>query len=408
MRSIYTLKNTIMTYSWGSSTAIAALLGDPAPSDTPQAELWLGAHPKASSMIEVDEKWVSLIDYINRNPVEMLGETTVNRFGNRLPYLFKVLAAAQPLSIQAHPDKAQAETGFARENSRNIPIDASHRNYRDDNHKPECICALTPFWALNGFRQMPETVSMFRRACPRTLSPEIDRLNKGANGTGLKRIFNMLLTLPKERKVAILNEAFSFAKSHVEEDPIWKWVVKLKYYYPDDIGVLAPIFLNLVCLPPGQAMYLPAGRLHAYLEGTGLELMANSDNVLRGGLTPKHVDVAELHAVLRFEPISIDPILPRRISPCEEIYDTPATEFLLSRITLGLNDVYQGVQAMGARVLLCTQGDVIITDVGTDQKVEMNQGGSVFISGSVDDYTLVGEGELYMAAIPQGSCKNKS
>ena len=129
----------------------------------------------------------------------------------------------------------------------------------------------------------------------------------------------------------------------IETDPVWNWIVSLARYYPDDIGVLSPIFLNLICLSPGQAMYLPAGRLHAYLEGTGLELMANSDNVLRGGLTPKHVDVPELLTVLRFESTSIDVILPRRMGPYEETYATPATEFLLSRITLVSNDTYKGV-----------------------------------------------------------------
>ena len=406
MRSIYKLKNSIMTYSWGSSTAIAELFGNPAPSDTPQAELWMGAHPKASSMIKVNEKWISLLEYINRNPIEMLGETTVDRFGNRLSYLFKVLAAAQPLSIQAHPDKDQAEIGFARENSLDIPLAAPVRNYRDDNHKPECICALTPFWALNGFRQISEMVSMFRRACPQTLSPEIDRLENMSTGTGLKWIFNTLLTLPKERKIAILNEALLYAKPRVEMDPVWNWIVSLARYYPDDIGVLSPIFLNLICLSPGQAMYLPAGRLHAYLEGTGLELMANSDNVLRGGLTPKHVDVPELLTVLRFESTSIDVILPRRTGPYEETYATPATEFLLSRITLVSNDTYKGVGGMGARIILCTQGDILLTDTETDQKIEMHRGGSVIVSGSHDDYTLAGEGVLYMVAVPLG--KNKS
>lgn len=389
-----------MTYSWGSSTAIAELLGNPVPSDTPQAELWMGAHPKAPSMIEVDKKWISLIDGIDRDPTRMLGNTTVDQFGKRLPYLFKVLAAAEPLSIQAHPDKAQAEKGYARENALNIPIDAPHRNYRDDNHKPECICALTPFWALNGFRDMPEMISMLRRSCPRTLSPEIDRLNKMANETGLKRIFNMLLTLPGERKVAVLKEALSFAKSRMEADPVWKWVIKLAGYYPDDIGILSPVFLNLVCLSPGQAMYLPAGRLHAYLEGTGLELMANSDNVLRGGLTPKHVDVAELLEALRFESTSVDQILPRRISACEEIYDTPAAEFSLSKIILRLGDTCQSAPGMGARIILCTEGNVIVTDVENGENVKIDRGRSVFVAGSVDDFTLAGEGVLYVAAIP--------
>lgn len=399
MQSLYPLKNKIMAYSWGSTTTIATLLGQRSPSDTPQAELWMGAHPKAPSMIKVNQQWVSLTDYIRQDPVGVLGETTVNRFGKQLPFLFKVLAADQPLSLQAHPDKGQAKEGFAKENLLNIPLGADVRNYRDENHKPECICALTPFWALNGFREPAEIFSLLRRACRRTLGPDIDGLKSKDDDIQLKQIFSLLMEMPPGHRIAVVTEALLYARSHMEADPIWEWVVKLAEFYPNDIGILSPAFLNLVCLLPNQAMYLPAGRLHAYLGGAGLELMANSDNVLRGGLTPKHVDVAELHRTLRFEPVRIEPILPRRIGACEEVYDTPAGEFCLSKISLTTGSGFQLEPGQGARIILCTQGDAVIENLGSGETVKIHKGASVFVTANGSGSLLTGEGLFFQAAV---------
>lgn len=400
MRSIYTLKNTIMTYSWGSYTALAELLGAPVPADIPQAELWMGAHPKASSMIEVEGKPISLIDAIDQNPVAMLGESAAGRFDNRLPYLFKVLAVNRPLSIQAHPSRTQAKKGFSREKALNIPFDAPHRNYRDNNHKPECICALTDFWVLCGFRPVSQTVSLLQSACPQTLAPEIDKLKQHSDEGGLQRFLEALLMMAESRKRAAIAEATSHTDSRGLSPPVGQWIIRLVDVYPNDIGALAPLFMNLTCLSAGEALFLPAGRFHAYLEGTGIELMANSDNVLRGGLTTKHVDVAELLTVLRFESTPVDPILPSQTGPLEVVYPTFANEFILSRITLGPDDTYKSNSGMGARIILCVEGNAVITAPATGEKVEIKKGLSVFVPGSVDGYTLSGKGVLYKAAVP--------
>jgi mannose-6-phosphate isomerase len=157
------MKNTVQEYAWGSFTAIAELLGNGSPSKTPQAELWMGAHPKAPSMVNCDGNWISLLEFIEKNPDRILGKKVAEKFNNRLPYLFKVLAAAKPLSIQAHPSIDQAKQGFERENRQGIPLDAYNRNYKDDNHKPECICAKTRFWALNGFRKNSNIVGLMEK-----------------------------------------------------------------------------------------------------------------------------------------------------------------------------------------------------------------------------------------------------
>ena len=396
MKQISMLKNTVQEYAWGSYTAIAELLGNPYPSVNPQAELWMGAHPKAPSLIEYEGKRLSLAEVIENNPEEILGKAAARKFDNRLPYLFKVLAAAKPLSIQAHPNQEQAEEGFERENRLGIPMVASNRNYKDDSHKPECLCALTRFWGLRGFRSISEILSLTKKICPVELEPELRDLRKHPDSSGLKSFFHALMTMTPERKRNTITQAVCTAQK--ENDPIFKWILRLYDDYPQDIGVLSPIFLNLICLEPGQAMFLPAGELHAYLDGVGIELMANSDNVLRGGLTPKHIDVPELLRVLDFTAGKPAILLPRKISGYESVYDSPAEEFILSVISLrpGMSDAQFFPQS--AEILLCTQGEAILT--AGEQSLSLAKGMSVMVPCAAETYHLKGNATFYKAAVP--------
>ncbi len=292
MRTIKLLKNTIQKYAWGSPTAIPELLGEQNPSHEPRAELWMGAHPKAPSFVNFDGQWLSLTELIAKYPQEILGNDVALAFNNKLPYLFKVLAAAKPLSIQAHPSLNQAKEGFERENDRGIALDAPNRNYKDDNHKPECICALSPFWAMYGFRNIPDILALMGKNCPVGLAGELDLLKKQPDSRGLKRFFTDLMTMDSQRQKRVVDEAVQNANQYSDEDFAFHWMTRLADEYPTDIGILAPLLLNLIELKPGEALFLPAGEFHAYLEGVGMELMANSDNVLRGGLTAKHIDVS--------------------------------------------------------------------------------------------------------------------
>ncbi|GBC61206.1 mannose-6-phosphate isomerase, class I [Desulfonema ishimotonii] len=399
MKRISILKNPILEYAWGSRTAIPELLGTE-PSDTPQAELWMGAHPKAPSEIRNGSQWESLLTQIENDPADILGSAVARKFGNRLPYLFKVLAAAEPLSVQAHPSREQAREGFARENRLGIPMTAPNRNYKDDNHKPECICALTPFWALNGFRNIPDMLWLMGSACPRTLADELAALGNQPDSDGLRAFFHTLMTLTPERHAEILAEALDNAQMLAQGNPIFKWLLRLSRAWPNDIGVLSPLFLNLVCLEPGQAMFLPSGELHAYLDGVGIELMANSDNVLRGGLTPKHVDVPELLRVLSFAPRELEILLPERVSAFEGKYPTAAEEFDLSVIMVREADDEAAVFTnSGAEILLCTDGAVRISGSGDAEELPVGKGTSVFIPARVREYRISGQGTLYRAAV---------
>ncbi|MCB2148000.1 MAG: mannose-6-phosphate isomerase, class I, partial [Deltaproteobacteria bacterium] len=328
---IYRLENVVQPYEWGSRTAIADLLGQPSPAPEPQAELWMGTHPKGPSMVVAGDRKFPLQQLIDRHPVGILGRDVSMRYGTALPYLFKVLAAARPLSIQAHPGKRQAVEGFSRENREGKAMDAPDRNYRDDNHKPEIICALTPFWGLNGFRPAAAVVDLLAPVCPTALRDAFQDL-KRRQGKGVRNFFEAMMRLTTEKRKVAAREVLNKAGPLADTSLPCQWMVKLASAYPGDMGVLSPALLNLICLEPGQAMFLPAGQLHAYLDGVGIELMANSDNVLRGGLTPKHVDVPELLSVFRFEETPIKILEPVTVGPAESGYDCPAEEFSLTVI----------------------------------------------------------------------------
>ncbi len=400
MKQIKVLTNKIQNYSWGSHRAISELMGQKTPSDIPQAELWMGAHPKASSDIMINGAKEPLIKIIEKYPKDILGEKTAAKFNNTLPYLFKILAAGKPLSIQAHPGKKMAAEGYAKENARGIPMDAPNRNYKDENHKPECICALTPFWALNGFRKIEDILLLLEQVWCRDLENEYKLLKEHPNHNGLKSFFNALMTMETHRQKNIIEQIVKTVENLSTDNIILKWILKLNNEYPLDVGVLSPILLNLVCLNPGEAMFLHAGTLHAYLDGTGIEIMANSDNVLRGGLTSKHVDLPELLNLLDFETKEIKIILPSESDlKHEKIYKCNADEFVLSIIDLK-NEKYTSAAKRNVEIIICTSGKAEIYEKRTKKTIPIKNGGSVIIPAAVKKYFISGNSILYKAGVP--------
>lgn len=400
MANIGSLKNTVQRYEWGSRTAIQKLLGETNPSNEPAAELWMGAHPKAPSLVDQDGQWIALNDLIARNPHAILGEQVARQFHNQLPYLFKVLAAAKPLSIQAHPSRSQARSGFEFENKQGIPLHANNRNYKDPNHKPECICALAPFWVLYGFRNIADIVRLVGDICPNTLDGELKQLRKQGDPSGLKEFFTKLMILETDKKIKVIDEAIQNADKQSEENPAFHWTAKLGVEYPSDIGMLAPLYLNLIQLKPGQALFLPAGELHAYLEGVGIELMANSDNVLRGGLTPKHIDVPELLKVLSFRPRNIKRLGVKTLDKTEKAFDSLAEEFVLSVISISNDDFYQKKNLHSAEILLCTEGDAVLEESGSSRSLRIKKGDSAIVFAAAGSYRIQGNAILFKAAVP--------
>ena len=347
------LDNPIQNYAWGSLSALAELLGRPAAA-RPEAELWIGAHPGAPSR---DSSGRSLLELIQADPEGTLGSDVEQRFGARLPFLLKVLAVEAPLSLQAHPNLQQARAGFAREQAAGIPLDARARTYKDDNHKPELLCALTPFEALSGFRPPLDSAALFAELGLAELA--LVRALRSSAPEPLRDAFSGLMTLAPDAaaKLAadVLERAERASASGGRFQASFAWAARLGRAYPGDVGAVASLLLNHLRLAPLEAVYLEAGRLHAYLCGTGIEIMANSDNVLRGGLTPKHVDVPELLRVLVFDAPPVRPTPTTRRSGAELAYESSAPEFQLSRIELEPARSCAW-QLRGPELLLCVDG----------------------------------------------------
>lgn len=400
MNRILKLQNTIQPYAWGSHTAIAQLLGQPTPSEHPQAELWMGAHPKASSKIWYQGRWQALDRMLRQDPVPILGKAVLDRFGPQLPYLFKVLAVEKPLSIQAHPSQSMAQAGFSRENQQGIPLSAPHRNYRDDNHKPECVCALTDFHALCGFRAPQEMCALLDPLWPIDHRAYLDALKNAPDEDGLRHFFSRLMTLDKPQRISLLSDVVAAAQKLRGQNHAFEWIVRLRADYPEDIGVLSPLLLNLIRLRPGQALFLPAGRMHAYLRGVAIELMANSDNVLRGGLTSKHVDVEELLRILDFKACPQEVITPQSVGNHEQLYPSPADEFELSIIRIQDSQQHDSGQRPAApEILLCIDGKAKILWEGSSKGIDMVRGESILVPAGLSGYQIQGQTILYKAAV---------
>ena len=378
------LVNTVRPYAWGSPTAIPELLGI-APTGEPQAEMWMGAHPGAPSRTERGP----LNDLIDADPVRELGEPSAAKFGPRLPFLLKVLAAGAPLSLQVHPDLEQARAGFAAEEAAGIPVDAPHRTYKDANHKPELICALTPFEGLCGFRAPAEAADLIAALGVDSLKPYVDLLHAHPEEAALREVLTALLTADREEMAHTVAEAAAAADrlggAHAP-------FATLAHHYPSDPGVIAAMLLNHVLLQPGEALYLGAGVPHAYLDGMGVEIMANSDNVLRCGLTPKHVDVPELLRVVRFEPNDPGVLRPEASPSGEEVYDTPIDEFRLSRLVRAEGAAPTDVTARTPQILLAVAGRPKAGEV------TLSPGESVFVPAG-ENAELSGAGTVFRATV---------
>ncbi|MFI0732988.1 mannose-6-phosphate isomerase, class I [Streptomyces sp. NPDC021225] len=396
------LVNTVRPYAWGSVTAIPELLGTE-PTGEPQAELWMGAHPGAPSRVDRGEGPVALSDVIAADPEGELGPDAVSHFGPRLPFLLKVLAAASPLSLQVHPDLAQAGAGFADEEARGVPLDAAHRNYKDANHKPELICALTPFDGLCGFRDADQAGELLAALEVDSLKPYVDVLHAHPESHALREVLTAVLTADREAIADTVHQAAAAAERLGAQDgphaAAYRAYASIARHYPGDPGVIAAMLLNYVRLQPGEALYLGAGVPHAYLDGLGVEIMANSDNVLRCGLTPKHIDVPELLRVVHFESAAPGVLRPEAEPSGEEVYTTPIDEFRLSRYVLAEGTGSLPLSSRTAQILLCASGTAVLrgTD-GEGTELRLAQGESAFVSAG-EAVALSGPGTVFRATV---------
>ena len=372
------IRGAIRTYAWGSRTAIAEFTGRAAPTAHPEAELWLGAHPGDPATLVDDDPRGSLLDVIAADPDGELGPAVRERFDGQLPFLVKVLAADEPLSLQAHPSAQQASEGYDHEDRCGVPVLSPERNYRDRSHKPELLVALGDFEALVGFRPPAATVELLRALAVPALEPYIALLAGQSDAAGLRALFTTWITAPQPDIdtliPAVLDGAIAYVRSGATEfaDEA-RTALELGERYPGDAGVLAALLLNRVSLSAGEGIFLPAGNLHSYLQGMAMEVMANSDNVLRGGLTPKHVDVPELLRVLDFHPVA-DARVGTRRAGIELFYDTPTAEFAGSVLTLDGDNLGHEVDAPsrhdGPQILVCTQGSVIARAKSGDVRID--------------------------------------
>ncbi|GAA3735634.1 mannose-6-phosphate isomerase, class I [Leifsonia bigeumensis] len=416
------ITNTPRDYAWGSPTAIAELLGS-RPSGGPEAELWLGAHPGSPARIVGAEDAApdlspslpataatggarDLAEWIAADPEAALGGHP------RLPFLLKVLAAAGPLSLQAHPDAARAAAGFARENALGIPLDAPNRNYRDAYPKPEIIVALSErFVALCGFRPIEEAWAVFMALGLDELAPQLDslpdlfaRLLSGgpdvdalvARVTAAAGVTAAGADLVGRTNLKEIHPQSDLSGAELGDSDrnsvvfgALETVRTLAHWFPGDTGILSALLLNRVTLARGEALFLPAGNIHAYLSGLGIELMTASDNVLRGGLTPKHVDVDELLAVLDFTPQPVPYLEPERTEGLS-VYRPDGAGFVLAHVTADAR-----LPLTGPAIAVCTGGGFAIDGETTSGAIVRGQ--VLYVTSDEGALAFAGAGDLFVA-----------
>ncbi len=364
MKTTYALEAGQQHYQWGSHL-LYGLFGLPQKNDNPLAELWFGGHPSLPSNVQLDDdSWQGLDQFLGSQP---------------LNFLFKVLSASQPLSLQVHPNEEQAQHGFKRENELNVPLNAPHRNYKDASAKPEMVMALSPFKIMVGFRGLEEITDNLNIIESETLTHIIK-----SDAYDHQYLLMSLLELSEEEKQSIIGKALSIAITR--NAPMWQQVIELAQHYPTDIGVLAPLYLNCLTLEPGEAMYLPAGTIHAYTQGTCVELMGCSDNVLRAGLTPKHIDTMELMNCTQFAPYTPQ-ILTANIFNNQRVLQPKETDFGLALCQV--TEYTQPLDITSRSILLVAKGIAVFNDT------VLTAGQSLFVEPGT--YQVSGDGLLVRA-----------
>ncbi len=398
---MYRLINPIRDYAWGSPTAIPELLGTE-PDGRPAAELWLGAHPSAPSAVVTPLGQRPLDRVIAEDPDGTLGSDVVARFGASLPYLLKVIAAETPLSLQVHPHLDQAREGYDAEEAAGVPVAASSRNYKDRNHKPELVFALTTFEAVCGFRAPRRAAELLAGLDAPLAVALAEVLRAEPTYRGIRTAFRRLLDpdlRPSDAEIAAVVAASARRLEEGSPSPrADRIVARLAKHYPGDPGVVVSLLLNPVTLQPGEAMFVPAGGVHAYLHGVGIEVMANSDNVLRAGLTAKHMDVPELLAAVDYVAAPPVRIAPESHSTVSRVYYAPVDDFELS-VTHVADSKTHRIPGRGPRVLLCLDGALTLSDAaGSD--LTLTRGMSAFAAAGDGPLTVRGNGTLVQADVP--------
>lgn len=397
-KGIYELKGRVQHYAWGGSSFLPSLLNI-SKEDKPYAEYWMGAHDNFPSEVVIGDKLKPLNHLIEEEPELMLGDEVEERFG-KLPFLFKVLDVKDMLSIQVHPTKEEAEIGYEKEDDLGIPLNAPHRNYKDDNHKPEVMVALSDFRLLHGFRVEKEILALFDQY------PELSSLKPAFEQGGYKKLYNTVMTMPQaevdELLAPLLQPMLDEYRNNLlaKTDPAF-WAARAVETYCNgklekiDRGIFSIFFFNLVQLKKGEAVFQSAGVPHAYLEGQCMELMSNSDNVLRGGLTPKHIDVPELMKHTNFEAV-IPAIMKGEPEGAERIFHCPVPDFVISAIELKAGETYSG-HASSLEIIFCTEGNAQEPDLGVNIAA-----GKAYVITAATDYDIeAGTATvLYKAGVP--------
>ncbi|MFT3827578.1 MAG: mannose-6-phosphate isomerase, class I [Chitinophagaceae bacterium] len=399
---IFRLRGKVQHYAWGGSSFIPAFLHTANPDNKPFAEYWMGAHSNAPAIIEENGNDETLDKFVATAPAAILGKTVNDNFG-RLPYLFKVLDVKDMLSIQVHPAKKAAEAEFAAENKKGTALQAPDRNYKDDNHKPELMFALSDFWLLHGFK----TPALLKQVLQQV--PELQFLAPVFGEDNYAALYKTVMEMQQQQVNAHLQPLldriiplYEQGKLNRTQEDFWAARAAKTFNSPDviDRGIFSIYFFNVVNLHQGEAIFQDAGILHAYLEGQNMEIMANSDNVLRGGLTNKHIDVSELMKHVRFEPVIPHVITGTAGSvAAEEVFLTPAGDFELRRIRVQKGE-QTAIQAVTAEIFLVYAGTV---EVANEQTTFTLNSGEAFlaVSGASVSIKAVDTAELFRATVPE-------
>ncbi|GAA4521199.1 mannose-6-phosphate isomerase, class I [Brachybacterium paraconglomeratum] len=400
---MFDLTGHLQHYEWGSKTALPDFLGQEADGE-PWAEVWFGAHPLAPATVPGGAR---LDEVLAAEPDRMLGSDVARAFGGRLPYLLKVIAAERPLSLQVHPTREHAAESFAAESAAGIALDSPLRTYRDANHKPEMLIALTPFTALCGFRT-PRRAAVILDGLGTDLTDRLHRLLiENPTAHGMRAAFRTLVSTSLRPATSAVDEVVEAcrARSEAGTSPsprIDRSVTLLAEHHPGDSGVVAALLLNPVSLQPGEAMFVPAGALHSYIRGTGIEIMAASDNVLRAGLTPKRVDADE---VLQCVSVTATPplrVAPERQNPTSIAYYAPVDDFELAvtELTdpLGSPIEPHPIPGTGPRIVLGLGGaTTLVTSAGSHP---LRAGQAVFVPAADGPLRAWGAGSFAQASVP--------